>query len=273
MKLLNTHTILQRILILRSGCLALVLCATAIAAHAQTFSTLVNFDGTNGASPHLGPLVQGLDGNFYGTTVEGGAYKLGTVFKMTPSGTVTTIYSFCSQTNCPDGDGPNGGLVLGEDGNFYGTTSSGGAGGIYGTVFKITSAGELTTLHSFDGSDGMTPAPQLVQATNGNFYGTTEQGGANSFGTVFEITSSGTFTSLHSFDGLDGELSLAPLVQASNGDLYGTTQGGGKYSMGTVFQITTGGTFTSLYSFCENEPCADGDTPSGGLMAPCSSSL
>jgi uncharacterized repeat protein (TIGR03803 family) len=121
------------------------------------FSTLADFSGPNGAYPYLISLVQGKDANLYGTTQQGGLNSQGTVFKISPSGTLTTLYNFCSQTNCSDGAYPYGGLVLGTDGNFYGTTSGGGAGS-YGTVFKITPRGTLTTLYSFfNGADGAIP--------------------------------------------------------------------------------------------------------------------
>src|SRR5580692_1610353 len=194
---------------------ALLGAATAIASPAQTFTTLVNFNYTDGMNPYTMSLVQGTDGNLYGITEFGGANSLGTVFKVTPTGTLTTLYSFCAKTNCTEGAVPFGGLVLGTDGNFYGTTSEGGdtaepcaaEGGIVdcGTVFKITPAGKLTTLHSFDSTDGYTPGyGPLVQAANGNFYGTTQSGGANGGGAVFSITSEGTLTLLHSSAYTDG---------------------------------------------------------------------
>ena len=124
----------------KTGCAGLLLCAaTAIASPAQTFTTLVSFDEPNGRQPRYS-VVQGTDGNLYGTTQNGGAYDYGTVFKMTPTGTLTTLYSFCPQVpNCTDGADPFAGLVVGTDGNFYGTTCCGGANGGYGTIFKITS--------------------------------------------------------------------------------------------------------------------------------------
>src|SRR5205814_1576421 len=127
--------------------------------------------------------VQGSDSDFYGTTLRGGAGNIGTVFKMTPGGSLTTLYSF----SYSDGAFPYAALVQGNNGDFYGTTSQGGASG-YGTVFKITSGGSLTTLYSFSGSDGANPFAGLVQGNDGNFYGTTVAGGAYSQGTVFKIT-------------------------------------------------------------------------------------
>jgi uncharacterized repeat protein (TIGR03803 family) len=141
------------------SCLALFsLCAiVATPSPAQTFTSLFSFNGTNGQTPDYGYLTQGTDGRFYGTTAAGGSNAGGTVFKITPQGALTTIYNFCSQSNCADGKEPLSGVVLGTDGNFYGTTSAGGASGD-GTVFQITSSGALTTLHSFSGTDGESPA-------------------------------------------------------------------------------------------------------------------
>ena len=147
----------------------------------QTFTTLANFNGTNdGAGPSS--LVQGMDGNFYGTTGNRGANGYGTVFKITPGGTLTTLHSF----NSTDGYSPSAGLVLATNGSFYGTTQQGGTSN-YGTVFKITPGGRLTTLHSFNSTDGAYPYAGLALATNGSFYGTTASGGANNAGTVFSL--------------------------------------------------------------------------------------
>jgi len=121
----------------------ILLTGTSIASRAQTFKTLIIFDGTNGATPVDTPLVQGTNGNLYGTTLGGGSHGSGTVFEITQAGKLTTLYNFCSQSNCADGSGPYGGLVLGRDGNFYGTTSQGGADGVSGTVFRIKPGGAL----------------------------------------------------------------------------------------------------------------------------------
>jgi len=237
-----------------------LLCATtAITLQAQTFTTLHSFDLTDGGNTYAG-LVQATDGNLYGTTVGGGAKGDGTVFKITPSGTLMTLYSFCSKSGCTDGYFPAG-LVQATNGNFYGTTAGG-----HGTVFKVTPSGTLTTLHSFNGTDGSSPRAGLVQATDGNFYGTTYSGGAKNIGTVFKITPSGTLTTLHSFDLTDGESPVAALIQSTDGNLYGTTPPGGAHGDGTVFKITTSGTLTTLYSFCSKLGCTDGANPEAALV-------
>jgi uncharacterized repeat protein (TIGR03803 family) len=232
--------------------------ATVIA-QAQTFNTLINFDGTNGANPALMSLVQGSDGQLYGTTSMGGANNSGTIFRITPTGKLTTLYSFCTQTNCTDGANPNAALVLATNGNFYGTTPTGGANS-NGTIFKITSSGVLSTLYSFcaiaNCTDGANPSAGLVQATDGNFYGTTGSGGAGGLGTVFRITPGGNLTLLHSFAGSDGANPSAGLIQATDGDLYGTTfYGSGPNCIpegcGSVFKTTPSGVLTTMYSFTD----------------------
>lgn len=247
----------------------LIVLGSAIASPAQTFKILLNFSGADGATPINTSLVQGLDGNLYGTTDYGGAFGAGTVFKLTPGGTLTTLYSFCQQRSCADGTNPAAGLALGVDGNFYGVTVEGGAGN-QGSIFKITPNGVLATLHSFTGVDGAFPETPLVQASDGAFYGTASAGANTSAcpgtnggcGTVFKITSKGTFTLLHSFDLTDGATPQAALIQAIDGNLYGTTFQGGAGGNGTVFRITPSGALTTLHSFNGN----DGVSPSGALL-------
>jgi uncharacterized repeat protein (TIGR03803 family) len=247
-------------------------------------TTLYNF------CPHLdcadgkyaSGLIQGTDGNLYGTTSEGGAhfckirkrnYGCGTVFRMTPSGKLTTLYSFCPQGGkiCKDGAAPYAGLIQATDGNFYGTTSGGGANND-GTVFKITPSGALTTLHSFEGTDGVTPEAGLVQATNGNLYGTTSYGGANGScfgngcGTVFKVTTSGILTTVHYFDGTDGSAPQAGQIQATNGEFYGIASSDGADGFGTVFKMAPNGVLTTLYNFCSQSNCTDGKNPEAGLV-------
>ena len=315
---------------LKRACFISVLCLAAVASPAQTFTTLHSFDGTDGADPN--GLVQGTDGNFYGTTGHGGTINpcpadggpgCGTVFQITPTGMLTTLHSFNGTDGyLPNGliqgsdgkfygttatsiysivpggtpvilasvNGPQGPLVQGTDGNFYGTTAgSFGAScpGECGTVFKMTPAGTLTTLYTFDGTGGIDPNGGLVQYTDGNFYGTTLYGGAlgcgpsnpvGDCGTIFKITPQGTLTSLYSFceqhGGCPDGFSPSRLVQGTDGNFYGTTAHGGNLvacdtlaypvypSCGTVFKITPGGTLTTLHLF----DSTDGGWPQSGVI-------
>jgi uncharacterized repeat protein (TIGR03803 family) len=166
------------------------------------------------------PLVQGTDGNFYGTTSFGGESDAGVVFKITPTGKFTVIHSFNPYS---DGKRPLGSLIQGNDGNFYGTTEYGGVREVFGTVFKISPAGQLTVLHRFRPSkDGANPYGTLVQATDGNFYGTSAYRGPLGKGTIFRVNSKGTFEVLHNFDGTAGGSPEFGLVQHTNGLLYGS---------------------------------------------------
>jgi uncharacterized repeat protein (TIGR03803 family) len=258
--------------------------AAAIPARSQTFTTLASFDGTNGSLPYAS-LVQGLDGNLYGTTADNGSpNNHGTVFSITSVGTLTELYSFCALANCADGTTPTTGLVLGTDGNFYGTTQFGGANcessttfGC-GTVYKISPEGTLTTIYSFCSiakcKDGQQPSAALIQATDGSFYGTTYEGGVKCplAGTAFKITPQGSLTTIFSFcrpssSSSTGKNPVTPLVQGTDGNFYGTTSEGGLHNKGTIFQLTPDGHLTTLYSFCmvETHPpvCSDGQHPSG----------
>jgi uncharacterized repeat protein (TIGR03803 family) len=198
-----------------------------------TLTVLHSFDLTNGRNP-FGPLVQGNDGNFYGTAFGGvGANVYGMVFKVTSKGKFTILHAF----NLSDGGNPYAGLVLGKDGNFYGTTSNGGAVG-YGVVFKITPAGALTVLHSFTpASDGGVPYGGLVQATDGNFYGAGYQGGSKNHGTIYRITPGGTFSTRYNFDGTSGGSPMITLLQHTTGILYGDTSTGGAHNTGVFYSL------------------------------------
>src|ERR1017187_6676031 len=214
-----------------------------------TLTTLYSFcpqtNCTDGFGPKAG-LVQAANGDLYGTTWGGGVNSQGTVFKITQSGTLTTLYSFCSQTICTDGEVPFAGLVQPANWDLYGTTRNGPANG-QGTVFKIPPGGTLTTLYNFcsqtNCTDGRNPYAGLVQAANGDFYGTTFYGGANNNGTIFKITPTGRLTTLHSFcsqtNCTDGAAPDAGLVQDTNGDFYGTTAHGSN-NHGTVFRLSVG---------------------------------
>jgi len=226
-----------------------------------TLTALHDFapSGEDGGQPYAG-LIQATDGNFYGTTTAGGTQQGGgTVFKITPNGTETVLYSF----TCSEGCTPYGGLVQGSDGNFYGTTRNGGTNGNNnGVVFKLTGDGGFTLLHTFVGTDGGQPYASLIQATDGNFYGTNSVGGARDGGTVFKITPNGVLTPLYSFAGLDGSTPMAPLVQAGNGNFYSTTYAGGANNVGTVFEIAPDGGQNTLHSFVGS----DGAAPYAGLV-------
>jgi len=227
----------------------------------------------DGAYP-FGTLIQGSDGAFYGTTFGGGAAFEGTVFKVTPSGAFTTLYSFCSLQGCADGDEIYGGLVQGADGNFYGSAQRGGNDSCFegcGTIFRITAFGQLTILHRFDGIDGSEPSSTLILGRDGNLYGTTFLGGdltcdpPYGCGTVFRITPAGVLISLHSFEGTDGAGPIGAILEATDGNFYGTTSGvenGQLYNYGTVFRLTPDGIVDTLHTF-DN---ADGADPRGGLL-------
>jgi uncharacterized repeat protein (TIGR03803 family) len=206
--------------------------------------------------------VQATDGNFYGTTPHGGRYgNNGTVFKITPQGSVTTLHSFDNTDGAVPMD-----LVQATNGNLYGTTSNGGDltcnfGQGCGTFFEITTGGKLTTLRRFSNTDGVLPIG-LVQATDGNFYGTTILGGnltcPQGCGTVFEITPGGKLTTLHLFHETDGAEPFARPMQATDGNFYGTTTSGGDLNCastavppgcGTVFSVSVG-----LGPFVETQP-------------------
>jgi uncharacterized repeat protein (TIGR03803 family) len=224
-------------------------------------TTLYTFSGGSDGGWLFAGLVQGSDGNFYGTTLNGGSKGDGTVFKITADGSLTTLHSF---TGNGDGTTPWAPLIQGSDGFFYGITVLGGADNA-GSVFKVNADGSFTNLHFFSGSDGFSSPCGLVLGGDGFFYGTTVHGGTNGGnGTVFKIDLNGALTSLYSFTGgSDGQAPFSALVFASDGNFYGTTSFGGTYDGGTVFRITSGGKLTSLHSFAGT---GDGDYPTAGLV-------
>jgi uncharacterized repeat protein (TIGR03803 family) len=267
---------------------------TTQSARAQTFTSLYSFPGgTVGGNPYAG-LVQGTDGNlygtteFYGNTTECLGSGCGTVFNITSSGTQNTLYSFCLQNGCADGSMPDATLVLGTDGNFYGTTFFGGLASSCtdsrgcGTVFRITPGGGLSILHNFCSQskcvDGFDPISALALGSDGNFYGTTPYGGGGSAckystgcGTFYQITPAGTLTTLYNFcsqtNCTDGEGPTATPVQGTDGNFYGTTEAGGaSCSCGTIFKITPTGTLTTLYRFGVQSNGSDGFDITGGLV-------
>jgi uncharacterized repeat protein (TIGR03803 family) len=241
--------------------------ATPTSSHAQTYSALYEFRAETGdpLNPqYSGIIAQGRDGDLYTTTPWGGSFctgGCGTVFKITPSGTLTVVYNFNFGTS---GVAPFGGLTLGTDGTFYGTTETNGKFN-YGTLFKITAGGTLTTLYNFGPCgypclEGVYPKAPPVQGTDGNFYGTTTflSNGGNE-GVVYKITPAGKYTTLYVFSLTSGYNPEAPLIQGTDGNFYGTTALGGKSvqpvcygvnsTCGTVFKMTPAGKVTFTYQF------------------------
>ena len=252
--------------IVLAGCLA-----AARIQGAPAFTTLLSFNGTNGANPAAG-LVQGADGNFYGTAPNGGPNSNGTVFAISPDGSIfTNFYSFTGGTN---GAGPVGGLIVGTDGNFYGTTFSGGASNA-GTVFQISPNGTLTQLAQLSVTNGANPDVALVQAPDGSFYGGTKYGGpypnttqgGTGYGSIFRVATNGALTTPVLFDSTNGANPTA-LVLAGDGNFYGATTWGGsissfKLGFGTIFRLSPDGTFTNLYLFTGG---SDGGFPFASLV-------
>jgi uncharacterized repeat protein (TIGR03803 family) len=225
---------------------------------------LHSFAGTPDGEDPRSVLVRDSAGNLYGTTQYGGTGGgYGTVFKLDAKGKLTLLHSFAGT---PDGEGPYAGLLRDKAGNLYGTTQYGGAGGGYGTVFKLDAKGKLTLLHSFTGTpDGVNPLAGLLRDAAGNLYGTTKYGGAGGgYGTVFKLSAKGKLTLLHSFAGMpDGVNPYSRLIRDSAGNFYGTTFYGGTVGYGTVFKLDTAGKLTILHSF-NGSP--DGGNPIGGLI-------
>jgi uncharacterized repeat protein (TIGR03803 family) len=241
----------------RSVWLLLLFWAVAPCARADvSLTTLVSFNGNNGKWPQAA-LTLGNDGNFYSPTYSGGNTDsthpsgMGTVFRLTTKGTLTTLVDF----NSNNGSGPIA-LTLGKDGNLYGTTEQDGSG--LGTVFKVTTNGTLTTIVVFNGNNGANPGAGLTLGNDGNFYGTTGNGGSSGYGTLFKVTTNGALTTLVNFNWYNGAGPQAALTLGKDGNFYGTTYGGGNtdstypYGMGTIFKVTTNGTLTTLVAFNGN---------------------
>lgn len=228
-------------------------------------TTVHSFEGRDDGNNPLGGVVQGRDGNFYGTTLDFSAIGSQTIFKLTPEGIVSTLHRF-RRGNTVSGSSPRGGLTQGSDGNFYGTTALGGPSD-RGTIYKITPEGTHTPLHWFSGgtADGEAPNGRLVQGSDGDFYGTTYAGGANGAGTVFKVSSAGVTTILHSFGTGAGAPAkpMAGLVRGRDNNFYGTTYGGGSSGNGTIFKVTPEGEVTVLHSFASDG--SDGLWPEAGL--------
>ena len=209
-------------------------------------------------------LVMGAAGVFYGAAQYGGASNSGYVFKI-ENGVGSVLYSLAG---APDGFNPKAGLVFGNDGNLYGTTESGGAGGTpSGTVFKVTPGGAESVVHSFGqvANEGKQPNGKLFKNTQGDFLGTTTLGGTDGVGTIYKVTPAGVATVLYSFraTGGDGQTPKGALLLDSLGNLYGTTSAGGAAGRGTVFKLSPAGVMTILHSFAASP---DGNGPVAGLV-------
>ena len=211
-----------------------------------TVTLLYSFAGASDGSQPLGTLARGPINNYYSTAYQGGPSAFGCVYQMLKNGIVNVLYDF---TGGADGGNPYAGLILGNDGSYYGTTTTGGGTNAQGTAFSITRAGALRTLATFTGTNGLVPQGGLLQAADGSFYGTTVEGGALGYGTVFRLSTNGGLTTLFSFAGTNGGYPAATLIQGTDGSLYGTTFGGGPADLGSVFKITTNGTLTTLLWF------------------------
>ena len=249
----------------------IALCVTTVVnSHGQTLTTVLSLNMSTGSSPNA--LVQGTDGNFFGTALLYGQNGLGTGYEVTPDGRVIKVVSFCAETNCADGANPNAALLLAADGNYYGTTNGSGANGKGGTIFKLSPGGQLTTLYSFcslaNCADGGGPSV-LVQGRDGNLYGITGAGGsghqcsfrASGCGTVFKITTKGVLSTLHSFcieSGCADGYGPSSLILATDGGFYGTATQGGSGN-GTFFGLSSSGQLKALHSFTHIE----GSYPNG----------
>ncbi len=263
--------------------LLLFCAAVAIVSPAQTFTKLYDFQGLTDSGYPWASLVQGVDGSYYGEAQ--GIFQNndpGAIFKITSSGTFTTVHHFDSN-NPLEPAGPIGGLVRVRTGDLYGA----GGGGLYGsgTVFEVTPEDNVTTVYSFcalgaNCPDGTFPWAPPIQGADGNLYGTTGTGGTTDCrygcGTIFRMTPEGVLTTLHSFQGPDGANPHARLMLANDGNFYGTTFHGGSTQgrcnnnyapgCGTVFRITPNGVFTTLHVFCLESGCPDGSNPAHGLI-------
>jgi uncharacterized repeat protein (TIGR03803 family) len=219
--------------------------------------------GADGVTP-IGGLLRDNTGNLYGTTSQGGSYNDGVLFKLTPHGKETILHTFTGSTR--DGKYPSyTSLLMDAQGNFYGVTEEGGAadGGI---LYKLSTTGKLTILHSFKGgtTDGCNVLGTPFMDAAGNFYGTTSSCGTHTLGTVWRVSKSGKETVLHSFAGgtTDGKYPLAGVIVDANGNLYGNTETGGSDDVGTVYEISKSGKFTLLHSF----DGTDGKYPYGSFV-------
>jgi uncharacterized repeat protein (TIGR03803 family) len=265
-------------LYLALACAAITLSLT-VSAQAQTLNYFAAFNGVNGAGTST--VIQATDGNFYAATAgHATGLEYGNVVKITPAGEISTVYNFCSKPHCTDGAWPITPPILGSDGNLYGVTSGGGSylfnGGGWGIVYRLTLDGKLTTLHTFctvaPCLDGEAPAG-IMQAADGNLYGTTYAAGQFNAGTLFKVTTLGDFSVVHAFcssaNCADGQWPGLPPVQGSDGNLYGTTSYGGIADAGVLYDLTPAGRFNVVHTFlCYYTICNRGGDPLSVVQDP-----
>ncbi len=264
----------KTLLTLAIACAALSF-SLAACAQAQTMNYFADFNGSNGWEPYAS-VVQATDGNFYGAGTNGILGGGGNMFRMTPSGQITSIYEFCSLPGCADGAGVESAPVVGSDGNLYGVTVGGGGnsltGSAGGTVFQMTLDGKLKVVYTFcsmsNCADGATPNG-IILGGDGNFYGTTVYGGVGDGGpgVIFKVTPDGAYTRLHAFcaetNCTDGDKPFFPPVQGNDGNLYGVAGDGGTLGGGVFYKVTPSGDYSVIYNFCnfQNSACLDGGYP------------
>ena len=248
--------------------IAVTLLFAANVASSQTYTKLYSYPiGAGAYSGIVAPqmMSQGRDGNLYSTISNDGTHNLGSVYKMTTTGALSTVYNFCSLTACADGEYPFGGVTLGFDGNFYGTTQGGGSHGV-GSVFKVTPTGTLTTLWNFaNGTDDSVPLYTTLLGKDNNMYGDSIGQYNGQYGAFFKVTSAGAFTALRDFAYTNGANPNLP-TQGTDGNFYGTTQSGGDPTChcGVVYKSTVAGVITVLHEF-KGYP-SDGYRPIGVLV-------
>lgn len=238
--------------------LALLALGLAVCAQAQTFTDLSDFNGRN-AYPPDSTFVQGTDGNLYNVSENGGTGAGGVAYSITPTGKMTELYNFCQvgYPICGDGVLPSS-IILGQDGNFYGTTYA-GTSTFSGVIFKMTPKGKQSILCTASNCSDVDGPIGIIQGSDGNLYGTTATA-------IFRLTSSGKLTILFSFrcgpiNCPFGWGAAVPPIQGVDGNFYGTAANGALQNSGVVYEINPGGHYNVLHRFCSWANCSDGQDP------------